>query len=112
MSSIRILIFMDVLLVNHRNYDLLTKQIKHLEQLKGDKRILICDNSPIKQVFPTSYKFYPLHCSGIDGETHGIALDYLVRKAKSQIVCIQDTDFFWTNPNIFLEIEEQFRESY
>lgn len=103
---------MDICIVIYKNYDLLAAQVEAWRKIPG-ANLLICDNTPLadRQIIDRPNVFV-LDVDGIDGETHGAALDFLVRQATSDIVGICDSDFFWLDPNILLYVEEKFRQGY
>lgn len=107
----------DVCIAAFANYPLLQTQLRHWDRIEGDHRLLVCDNTPecwrqtgwldlnhrstievYRQDFPEMF----------DGVRHGMALDYLVRKTKTPIIGICDTDFFWLDPRILSEIQHLF----
>lgn len=100
----------DVLMVVHRNYELLDLQINHWQQFEGEYRLLIVDNTPKNERKSTNYPI--LECPSFDGESRGKALDYLVKNAESDFIIIQDTDFFWLNKKIILDMEYWYRSGY
>lgn len=102
----------DICTTIYRNYSLLDLQLSHWKTIKGDHRLLAVDNTPRPERIKQSYPVIELDVSGIDGETHGAALDLLVRTATSDIVGIVDSDFFWLNKNILKEVEKYFEQGY
>jgi hypothetical protein len=97
----------DVCMVIHKNYELLDLQKKHISRLKGATRLLAMDNTPEPFRKPTDLPHMTV--GGIDGMTHGLVLDELMKVATSDIVCVQDSDFFWLNKNIIEEVENYFK---
>jgi hypothetical protein len=96
-------------MVVYVNYFLIPLQLKYLEKLQGDWRLLICDNTPNSHYRPLDInddrvRIFRQEFGGIDGEKHGGALDLLVGKAESDIIGICDSDFFWLKEDILLEV--------
>lgn len=101
----------DVCIVIHRNYGLLDLQMKQWRWISGGHRLLVCDNTPAQ--FRMDLREYDINatvqdCQGSDGETHGAALDLLVRQSTSPIIGICDSDFFWTRRAIIRDVERYF----
>lgn len=102
----------DVLIVIHRNYALVDSQINHWSNYYGDAvRLLFCDTSPaqsregrVQRGWRDEPNFYTIDTCGIDGETHGAGIDFLLRKATTPIVCVNDSDFFWLDPDILTTV--------
>lgn len=110
----------DICFVVFNNYSLLEYQLKHFNNISGDFRLLVLDNSYVKEDIrkytPRSLN-YPitfLEASnwGFDGLSHGNSLDTLVQAANTDLICIQDSDFFWLDPNILEEVENLYIEGY
>lgn len=101
----------DICIVLHKNYDLLDLQLMHWNWIAGEHRLLFCDNTPdyMKRDL-TSYNINLIHAKhwGIDGESHGSALDLLLKQSESKIVGICDSDFFWTKKNLLDEVKYLF----
>jgi hypothetical protein len=90
---------LDVLIVVYNNYDLISMQVKHWQWLCPSARLLFCDTTPAERVRQMDVEnLWRLPVSGIDGETHGAGIDFLLSKATSDIVCVNDSDFFWLCP--------------
>lgn len=110
----------DIIIPVYLNYDLVYHQINRWKQIKGDWRLLLCDNTPInirkEIVIEDSYKdkilLFSDDSDGIDGERHGGVLDYMVQKATSDIIGIQDTDFFWLDDDILEYVIRYFNNGY
>lgn len=109
----------DICITIFYNYDLLDLQIKSWLKKSGNYRLLICDNTPIdhRQIvninspnvsifnFDTNFRHYD---PARDGESHGSALDFILTRAKSDIVGICDSDFFWLDDNILHKTQKLF----
>jgi hypothetical protein len=96
----------DLLTVVYCNYALLEMQVSHWRCMQGEKRLLVCDTTPSALRQSVTYpdvEVYELEATGIDGEIHGAALDLLVRKARTALVGVFDTDFFWLRTDILNE---------
>jgi len=103
----------DICIVIYRNYALLDLQFEFWDKIEGDFRFLICDNTPKNEYKPIpitreNMLVFRQEYSGIDGEKHGGALDFLVRKAESDIIGICDSDFFWLKPDIMEDVRREF----
>lgn len=103
----------DICMVVHKNYKLLEMQLEHLKRLSGGYRLLVADSTPPAlrpNTLPSgNYSYFAsITISDFDGISHGSSLDYLVDKAESDIVGIMDSDFFWTNKDILLDVEKAF----
>lgn len=107
-------IVIDICMVIYRNYALLTRQFEHWKWLEGEHRFLVCDNTPAAErqaiVLPPPHQLFVQEFQGIDGTTHGGALDLLVRQATSPIVGICDSDFFWVKKDILAEVQSHFHQ--
>jgi hypothetical protein len=111
------------------NYDLVYKQIQHWNEIVGEYELLFCDNTPkeFSKTIPfdnidlmaircdiTSIQYTRLKnkikwytftdFDGIDGIRHGSVIDYMVKQATSDFVCIQDSDFFWIDSQILQKV--------
>lgn len=100
----------DIGTVIYRNYSLLDMQLDHWKKIRGEHRLLVVDNTPVAERREHDYPI--LNVSGSDGETHGAALDLLVRTATTDIVGIVDSDFFWLNKEILSEVINYFEQGY
>lgn len=120
------------------NYDLVYKQIKHWnDQTSTEWTLLFCDNTPIadSKMIPidnvylmalrcdiqnTEYqqirdkiKWYTFNeFDGIDGIRHGSVIDYMVKQATTEYIGIQDSDFFWVDPNLIKKVFNYFNIGY
>lgn len=90
----------DVLTVVYDNYALLDLQLAHWPRLAGAHRLLVADATPAPRRRAHPGVDWVLDLGGIDGETHGAALDFLVGKAQTDVVGTVDTDFFWLKPDV------------
>jgi hypothetical protein len=84
---------MDVLLVIHKNYGLLWEQLEHWKNTPPDCR----------RHLPNYIEGHPVFVHeivGADGVTHGGTIDFLLKNATSESVCIIDSDFFWLRDGI------------
>lgn len=103
----------DICIPIYKNYDLLNLQIEFWNQIDGEFRLLVCDNTPaefrkpIKKSTDRMLLFYSQY-SGIDGESHGSTLDFLVENSKTDIVGICDSDFFWLKKDILQKVQKAF----
>lgn len=98
----------DVCITIHRNYDWLTLQDDNWRRIVGDYRLIVCDNTPPdlrRDIRLPGAEIFTLDVDGFDGVTHGAALDALVRRATSDIVCVMDSDFFWLRPDTLSKIQ-------
>lgn len=111
----------DVIIPVYFTYHLLEKQIEFWLKIKGDWKLYICDNTPEKyrvQISPETKELegrffvYTRENSGEDGQKHGDLIDYMLPKTSSKIVCIQDCDFFWTEPDLLTYIQRFFKAGY
>lgn len=108
----------DICMAAFVNYELLKLQLDHWDWIEGDFNLLICDNTPIQYRksgwlgWHHKYKteVFNQEFSGIDGTRHGESLNLLVRKAKTPIIGICDTDFFWLKQDILSDVERLFAE--
>lgn len=102
----------------HKNYDYVERQISHwTDHIRGGGwRLIFRDNTPVRFARPIAPS-RPEVCSvtvapgpegEYDGESHGGALDALVRLAETPIVGIVDSDFFWLDPDILSIVEREF----
>lgn len=105
----------DVCVVVHRNYDLYFLQVEHWNSLgvpNVDWRLLVCDNTPGRERRPLpetpGVHVYVADLGGIDGETHGAALDLLKKHTTSAIIGICDSDFFWLKRDILTDVVTSF----
>lgn len=106
----------DVIIPIYKNYNLMSQQLEAWAKIKGSYRLMFCDNTPPDIRVPiapsSAFEFYTYDSEGWDSERHGSVLDFMMSKTKSAIVCIQDSDFFWTNPDILSLVYEQFQRGY
>lgn len=103
----------DVCMVIHKNYNLLDLQLEHLKKFKNVGTAYVIDNTPTAERKQHPYPNLEwVDLAGIDGTTHGLALDLLVKKAKTDVICIQDSDFFWLDKTIFEDAEEWYKAGY
>lgn len=129
----------EIIIPVYMNYELAYKQIQHYALLlKGEWRLLFCDNTPLpqrqivnlddaatmatkcgielriyNQIRPSIFWHVYDEVDGIDGERHGSVLNYMVRNhTKTSVIGIQDSDFFWLDPNILFKIEQYFNLGY
>ena len=110
----------DVIIPIYFNYNLIYYQFMCWRNIKGDYRLLICDNTPLhlsqEIIIPDDFKHKALlfrnNSEGIDGERHGGVIDYMVKQSTSDIICIQDSDFFWLDVDIFEYILRYFKNGY
>lgn len=100
---------MDIITVVYKNYELLDMQVNYWSKQKNCN-LIVCDNTPIKFRQPIKHdvEHYILDIEGIDGETHGAALDFLIKKTKTDIIGMVDSDFFWIDPNILDFVQNRF----
>lgn len=103
----------DICIPIYYNYDLLDLQINMWNRIKGDFRLIFCDNTPLVHKQPKrAYRNEAITLSsmygGIDGESHGAALDFLVSNAQTDIVCVQDSDLFWLDKDILSKVQDHF----
>lgn len=105
----------DVCVVIHRNYELFFLQVEHWNRLgkpDQDWRLFFCDNTPApeRQALPhlPGVRVYSIDINGIDGETHGGALDFLKEKTESAIIGVADSDFFWLKPTMLGDVAKAF----
>lgn len=88
-------------------------QLEHLKKFKNVGDIYVIDNTPANERKPHPYpNIEIMDVAGIDGTTHGLALDRLVQKAKTDMICIQDSDFFWLDKQIFELAEAGYQRGY
>lgn len=110
----------DVIIPVYLNYNLIDYQFKCWRHIKGDYRLLLCDNTPlhisrnidIPEDFKDKTLLFRNDSLGIDGERHGRVLDYMIKQTTSDIICIQDSDFFWLDENILEYISRYFKNGY
>lgn len=110
----------DVIIPVYFTYHLLEKQIESWLKIKGDWRLLICDNTPEQyrvKIEPipdleNKVEIFIRENTGEDGEKHGDLIDFLLKKTTSDIVCIQDCDFFWTEKDLLSYIFRFFKAGY
>lgn len=110
----------DVIIPVYYTYNLLEKQVESWLNTKGDWRLLICDNTPkehrseikINPELEDRFKIFIRENDGEDGQKHGDLIDFLLQKTTSEIVCIQDCDFFWTDPDLLSYILRFFKAGY
>ena len=110
----------DIIIPIYYNYYLAQQQIERFRNINGNWTILFCDNTPPREQIPifipndliNKVKIFKYESFGIDGEKHGSVLDYMVKQSKSKIICIMDSDFFWTNNNILTIAKKYFSEGY
>ena len=77
----------DVIIPFYLNYNLVEQQFKCWRRIKGEYRLLLCDNTPIniaKNIeIPDDFKdktvLFRNDSSGIDGERHGGVIDYMIK---------------------------------
>lgn len=107
----------DICITVYKNYDLFSMCINHwLKHIKGDWRILVCDNTPRHLRYPEKWihhekiTYYELdQPEGLsDGESYGQAMDFLARMSTSDIIGFADTDIFYFDPNIINDVESDF----
>lgn len=97
------------------NYMILDYQFTQIEKIFPDFKLFICDSTPWNYRILCKYsgkiEYFTLDAdiSQVDGEIHGRALDALVRRTTSPVICIMDTDFFWLKPSIVSEVLEDFK---
>lgn len=103
---------MDIISVIHKNYKLLDYQLELWSKIQGEHRLIVGDNTHTfyRQDHPAIRYLLPVH--DFDGVSHGKSLDYLITKTETNIIGIIDSDFFWLNSNIILEVEEYFKQGY
>lgn len=110
----------DVIIPIYYNYYLAQQQMERFRHINGNWTILFCDNTPpydqIQIVVPNDLinkvKIFKYESFGIDGEKHGSVLDHMVKQSTSKIICIMDSDFFWTNNNILTIAKNYFSKGY
>ena len=110
----------DVIIPFYLNYNLVEQQFRYWRRINGDYRLLLCDNTPLhlsQEIrIPDDFKHKTLvfrnDSGGIDGERHGGVIDYMIRQTSSDIICIQDSDFFWLDEDIFEYILRYFKNGY
>lgn len=98
----------DLLTVNYRNYELLDFQLEHLSRLDGinDCNLIVVDNTPIGERRRISHPLisnivYTDAEPNFDGISHGNAIDIGMRRVKSDLVFLFDTDYFILSKDFF-----------
>jgi len=110
----------DICIVVYCNYELLNYQIAQWKPYSDHCRLLVCDNThpflkrqiEIKDNDDLQIEVFDMDVEGIDGETHGKAIDFLLSKTETGIVGLCDSDFFWTHPNILKYITDHFHHGF
>lgn len=103
----------DIGIVVYKEYFLIDKQIEHWNKhIKGDFNLVIADSTPKDQRQNRS-NFIPIDVdNSFDGISCGEATDFVANQCKTDIIGLVHPDFFFFNPNILFEIEEQFKQGY
>ena len=95
--------------------------MEYIKKLRGDFRLLICDNTnldlqdtqKLKSLISNfSTDLFEMKIDGFDGFTHGASLDFLVSKTQTEIIGMMDFDFFWIYPDIISYVHELFKQGY
>jgi hypothetical protein len=110
----------DIIIPVYLNYDLVYHQIERWKKIKGDWRLLLCDNTPsqqrkeihIEHEYTDRILLFFNDSDGIDGERHGGVIDFMIRQSSSDIIGIQDTDFFWLDDDILEYVIRYFKNGY
>ncbi len=108
----------DIIIPLYYNYNLFHSQISNWKKIKGNYKLLFCDNTPIEHSIDLSsfetknIKIYRNDSCGIDGERHGGVIDYMIKITTSDIICIMDSDFIWIDCDILSYVKEQFKNGY
>jgi hypothetical protein len=110
----------DYLIVIFNNYDLLDLQVYNFKKRfnEEDYNLVVIDNTLDhlkKDVFLDDVigTFIKVDSSPtFDGVSHGKAIDIGLQYCESEIVCIQDSDFFFLNSDIHSYVKEKFDLGY
>jgi hypothetical protein len=105
----------DFLIVIYKNYDLMYYQSKHFarlyeayfqNKLRNTYRLIFVDNTPPEFRKPINYGLLTENCyvfindaqdNTHDGASQGSAIDFGRQYCTSEIVCVMDSDFIFTN---------------
>lgn len=116
----------DYLTVCYKNYGLITLQVENFNKRfkREDYRLIVVDNTPDHL---KNHKFNDdLRKSGLvdvlieipsqegvfDGVSHGSAIDAGLTHCNSDIICVFDSDFFFTYNNVTEYIIDKFKNGY
>lgn len=110
----------DIIVPVYYNYELLYAQFERYRKIKGDWRLMVCDNTPpgdsleikVPEDLRERVKLFRNDSAGIDGERHGGVLDYMVKMCETEIIGIQDNDFFWLDDNILDVVNRYFSKGF
>lgn len=110
----------DYLIVIFNNYDLLALQVYNFKKRfnEEDYNLVVIDNTLDhlkKDVFLDDVigTFIKVDSSpAFDGVSHGKAIDIGLQYCESEIVCIQDSDFFFLNNDIHSYVKNKFDLGY
>lgn len=108
----------DYLTVIYNKYELLSIQREQFDKLEyTNYRLIIVDNTPSSNYHPIVPRANELVIrrdndgGEFDGISHGNALDLGIKYCTTDIVCVFDSDFFFTR-NIQKYIDKKFEEGY
>lgn len=99
----------------YKNYDIYELCVNHfLNHIKGEYKLFICDNTPkdYKQyerwIDDPRVEHHILDCSHCtsDGESSGLAKDFLTSIMTAEIQGHIDTDIFFFDPDILYKVED------